>query len=196
MLRKSLVILIACLLGLMSFNCTSNNSKDKAESKNNNEKKVLVSYFSWSGNTEKVAKHIAETIKGDIFKIEAVKKYPTDYKECTRVAREERRNKVRPDLTKKVSKFEQYDIIFIGYPIWWSDMPMPVYTFLESYNFKGKTVIPFITHGGSDESGTSDIIRDKLSGATVLKYLSIYDDYIDNANSDIDTWLKEIGIKK
>lgn len=196
MLRKSLVILTACLFGLMSFSCTSNNSKDAAETKDNKERKILVSYFSWSGNTEKAAKHIAEKVKGDLFDIEPVNKYSADYDECVRAAREERRTHARPELAQKVSNFEEYDIIFIGYPIWCSDMPMPVYTFLESYDFNGKTVIPFVTHGSSGESGTSDIIRNKLSDATVLKYISMYGRDVDSFYDEIDSWLKDIGIIK
>ncbi len=140
--------------------------------------KVLVAYFSRTGenygvgviekgNTEIIAEMIASKTGGDIFRIESVNAYPSGYDDCTKIASEEKKANVRPKLTATVTDFDDYDVIYLGYPIWWSDMPMPVYTFLESYDFSGKTIIPFCTHAGSGLSGTVKSIRTACSGATI-----------------------------
>ena len=140
--------------------------------------KVLVAYFSRTGenygvgviekgNTEIIAEMIAAKTGGDLFRMESVNAYPSGYDDCTKVAREEKNANARPELTANVTDFEDYDVIYLGYPIWWSDMPMPVYTFLESYDFSGKTIIPFCTHAGSGLSGTVKSIQTACPGATV-----------------------------
>ena len=140
--------------------------------------KVLVSYFSRTGenygvgviekgNTEIIAEMIAAKTGGDLFRIESVNAYPSGYDDCTEVAKQEKNANARPELTATVTDFDDYDVIYLGYPIWWSDMPMPVYTFLESYDFSGKTIIPFCTHAGSGLSGIVKSIQTACSGATV-----------------------------
>ena len=140
--------------------------------------RVLVAYFSRTGenygvgviekgNTEIIAEMIASKTGGDLFRIESVNAYPASYDDCTQVAREEKNANARPGLTATVENFDDYDVIYLGYPIWWGDMPMPVYTFLESYDFSGKTVIPFCNHAGSGISGTPGRIRNTCGGAAV-----------------------------
>ena len=97
----------------------------------------------------------------------------TIYDEMLTVATEERTNKERPELKTSVEDFDTYDVIFVGYPIWWGDMPMAVYTFLDSYDFSGKVVIPFNTHEGSGESGTYAAIASCLPDAQVLDGMAI-----------------------
>ena len=123
----------------------------------------LVAYFSRNGenytrngienlsvgNTEVVAKKIAEFIGADLFKIETVSEYPFDYYETTHVAQEELRNNSRPELKKYLTDIRNYDTIYLGYPNWWGTMPMAVFTFLESIDLAGKVIIPFCTHEGS-----------------------------------------------
>lgn len=105
------------------------------------------------GNTHIVAEIIAKEIGGKLFRIETVKPYPDEYKACVEVAKAEKENNTRPEVKGDV-KVENYDIIFLGYPNWWGDMPMAVYTFIEKHNWNGKTVVPFCTHEGSGLSGT------------------------------------------
>ena len=142
--------------------------------------KILVAYFSRTGNeysvgnitkgnTQIVAEIIQKKTGADIFRIDTVQKYPTDYDETTKVASREKAKQARPALTAKVDDFAQYDTIFLGYPIWWGDMPMAVYTFLESYDFGGKTIIPFCTHGGSGLSSTEQQITLKCPNAKLLQ---------------------------
>ena len=119
------------------------------------------------GSTEYVAQVIQQTIGGNLFRIEAAEPYPLDHEPLVDQASEERDNQVRPELTSHVDHFEQYEVILLGYPIWWGDMPMPVYSFLEEYDFGAKVIIPFITHGGSGAAGTIDTISQLQPGALI-----------------------------
>lgn len=159
-------------------------SSDSSEQKTSADAKVRVAYFSRpgenygvgmieKGNTEIVAEIIASKTGADLFRIESVNAYPTDYDNCTKAAKEEKNSNARPELTDSVTGFDDYDVIYLGYPIWWSDMPMPVYTFLESYDFSGKKIIPFCTHAGSGLSGTAKSIQKTCPGATIVDGLAI-----------------------
>lgn len=146
--------------------------------------RVLIAYFSRAsenygvgviekGNTEIVAEMIAEQTGGDIFHIETVTPYPEDYDECTTVARREQDENARPELASSVENMDDYDTIYLGYPIWWGDMPMAVYTFLESHDWSGKTIIPFSTHAGSGLSGTEARIVSACPGAKLRSGFTI-----------------------
>lgn len=146
-------------------------------------KKVLVAYFSRAGenygvgnvakgNTCVLAEIISEETGGRLFEIEPVAEYPKDYDECTDVAKREKETHARPAIKADID-VEDYDVIFIGYPNWWSDMPMPVYTFIEKHDWNGKLVIPFCTHEGSGLSRTESYIAEACKGATVGKGLAV-----------------------
>lgn len=158
-----------------------------------NNKKTLVAYFSWSGNTKTVAEYIAKKTNADLFRIERVKPYPTEYKPCTEEADRERKAQERPEIKGRIENFDQYDTIFVGCPVWWYEAPMPVYTFLEKsgYDFSGKTVIPFCTFY-SGPSSTLDKIVQYTPGAKHLEGLGVKDNHTDK----VDAWLKKIGILK
>lgn len=166
--------------------------------------KTLVAYFSRAGenygvgviekgNTEIVAEMIADAVGADTFRIRTVNAYPEDYAECTAVARQERDSGARPELASVVTNFADYDVIYLGYPIWYGDMPMAVYTFLESCDFTGKTIIPFCTHAGSGLSGTVGSIQSACSGAVVLDGLAVAGTTAQNdrdaAKRLLDIWL-------
>ena len=119
------------------------------------------------GSTEYVAQVIQQTIGGDLFRIEAAEPYPLDHEPLVDQASEERDNQVRPELTSHVDHFEQYEVILLGYPIWWGDMPMPVYSFLEEYDFSGKTIILFATSGGSGLGKTAKDLEGSCPGAVI-----------------------------
>jgi len=171
--------------------------------------KVLVAYFSRTGenygvgviekgNTEIVAEMIASGTNADLFAIETVKEYPEGYEDCKTVVQQERAENARPELKSTVNNFEQYGTIFLGYPIWYSDMPMAVYTFLGSYDFTGKTVIPFCTHAGSGLSGTINSIKNAVPNANVLDGLAIagttaQDDRA-TTQSSVDTFIDSLDI--
>lgn len=157
----------------------------------NNTKKTLVAYFSWSGNTKTVAEYIAKKTHADLFRIERVKPYPSEYDPCTKEAARERKAKERPDIKGRVENFDQYDTIFVGCPVWWYEAPMPVYTFLEKsgYNFKGKTVIPFCTF----YTGPYDTLKKIVEYTPDAKHLEGMG-FKDNHTDKVDEWLKRIRV--
>ena len=149
------------------------------------------------GNTQYVAQLIQEMTGGDIFRILPQKPYPTDHRTLVDLAKGEQEQDARPVIAGKLEAPEAYDTIFIGYPNWWGDMPMILYTFLEQYDFSGKTFIPFCTHGGSGFSRTIQTIQDKQPGATVIRDgYSLSRNRMERAPSGVAAWLKEIGLKK
>lgn len=149
------------------------------------------------GNTQYVAMLISENTGADIYRIEPKTPYTTDHEALVDIAKDEQNNDARPEIKSKISNFDDYDIIYIGYPIWWSDMPKILYTFMELYDFSGKTVIPFSTHGGSELAGTVSTIRNKLSSSTVEENaFTISRDTMEAAPEEVESWLKEIEILK
>lgn len=178
----------------------------KSEGNNMNTHKVLVAYFSRigeqygvgnisEGNTAIVAKIIAEKTGGDLFEIKVVNdNYPKGYNELTEYAKKELQQGARPEIIGKVDDFNQYDTVFIGFPVWWGDKPVPVYTFMESYDFNGKSIAPFCTHEGSGFCGTQGMDK---TGAKVLKGLAMYGHVAQNdkakAEKLVSDWLKDLG---
>lgn len=145
---------------------------------------VLIAYFSRTGenygvgyiekgNTSIVADIIAEQTGGALFEIRTLSAYPDNYDEATEVAKQEQDVNARPELADNLEDISDYNVIFIGYPIWWSDMPMAVYTFLESHDLSGKTIVPFCTHAGSGLSSTESNISSMFPNATTLDGLAI-----------------------
>ena len=140
--------------------------------------KSLVAYFSrpdenynvgnvHEGNTKLLAEALAEAISADTFEIIPAEKYPKDYQACVEKATEEGSTNARPAYIGDVKNWDDYDTIYLGYPIWWGDIPMIVYTFLENHDFSGKTVIPFNTHEGSGNANTYEFIKATIPNAKV-----------------------------
>lgn len=134
--------------------------------------KTLIVYFSWStsGNTEKMANTIKDHTDADILKIEPATAYPTDYSECGDVAKAERDENARPKIANLPNSIDEYDTIFVGYPIWWHTAPMIIGTFLESYDFSGKEIYPFSQSASMDTEqfdNSMDFVRTNAKGATV-----------------------------
>ena len=148
------------------------------------------------GNTEIVAEIINERVQGTIFQLQAKVPYPTGYQECTDVARQEQAANARPPLSKDIG-IDEYDVIFLGYPIWWNDLPMAVYTFLENHNFSGKTIVPFSTHEGSGLSGTVRSISEAAPGAKIMEGLAIRGRTAQSSYQEtlrtVDVWLDDLG---
>lgn len=149
-----------------------------------------------TGSTQYIASLIGEATDGDLFEIKTVTPYPGSHKALVDAAKEEAGRKDRPKLATHIKDLKDYDIVFIGFPNWWYDMPMPLYTFFEEYDFSGKTIIPFCTHGGSRFSGAIRTIRELEKGAKVLDGYSIYRDQVADAKEDVQKWLDKIGIRK
>ena len=146
------------------------------------------------GNTQYVAYVIQENTGADIFRIEPENPYPTDHETLVDLAKEEQNQNARPKLKASIENFDQYDTVFIGYPNWWGDMPMILYSFFDEYDFSGKTIIPFNTHGGSGFSNTINTITKLEPAATVNENgFTVSRNSVQEAEPDIISWLKEIG---
>lgn len=147
------------------------------------------------GNTEYVARLIQETVGGDLFRIETVSEYPLDHDALVDQAADEQDADLRPELAAHVEDFEKYEYVFLGYPNWWGDMPQPLYTFLEEYDFGAKTIIPFITHGGSGASRTVDTISQLQPGALMMgNELVLSRNDVAKSEETVAAWAKELGI--
>ena len=146
------------------------------------------------GNTEYVAKIVQEMAGGDLFRIEAIEDYPLDHDPLVDQAADEQDENARPELKNHIQNLEQYDTIILGFPNWWADLPMPVYTFLEEYDFSGKTIIPFVTHGGSGFSNTRDTISELQPNAVLSgRTLSLSREDVADSEAEIRQWA-ESGI--
>ena len=157
----------------------------------NGDSKILVAYFSWGGTTQRMAEEIVRQTGADIFRIEPAVPYPTDYTECTEVAQEEKNN-ARPAIADEVENWEQYDTVFIGCPVWWWMTPMIICTFAESYDFEGKTVVPFCTYVSTYRDETLARIVELTPDAGHLTGEGLTSGRINEQN--ISLWLNEIGI--
>lgn len=147
------------------------------------------------GNTQYVANLISEHTGGDVFRLEPTNPYPTNHEDLLARAAEEMENNARPKINNPLENLDNYDMIFIGYPIWNVDLPPIIYTFLEQYNFDGKTIIPFCTHGGSGISGTPNTIANKLPNSTVITNgFSLSRTRMEIAPTEVESWLKEINV--
>ena len=159
--------------------------------------KALVVYFSATGNTKAVAETLTELTGANIYEIVPEQPYTDEdlnYNDrTTRATVEQNDPDARPAIQGSITDFEQYDVIYVGYPIWWGDMPRILYTFFDEYDFNGKTIAPFCTSGGSGLSGTPGTIAELETGATVLDGLHVSDSDADNAESQVSEWLVEIG---
>ena len=141
------------------------------------------------GNLEYMANVIQQTIGGDLFRIETVEEYPLDHEPLVDQAAEEQDEEARSELSTQIENPDQYDTILLGYPNWWGDMPMALYTFLEEYDFSGKTIIPFTAHGGSGFSDTVDTIAELQPDAEVSEEgLSISRNDVADAQEEISSW--------
>lgn len=179
-------------------NNTDDSAASTTEESATGDSNILVAYFSWSGNTQQVANWISDKTGGELFRIIPEVEYTED--DVFDRAQDELNSGTRPPLSSHIDKevMAEYDVIFIGFPIWWYDLPMPVWSFLEEYDLSGKTIIPFFTHNGSS-SGASSIstVAELCPDSTVLTddYFTYSGNNVDEAESDVDEWLTELGYK-
>jgi flavodoxin len=147
----------------------------------------------YTGNTELLAEWIQQEVGGDLFVIKTVSPYSADFDTSVNQGQKENREKSRPPLATRVQNIEKYDIVFVGFPNWWYDMPMAVYTFLETYDLSGKTIIPFCTSGGSGFSGSIKAIRDLEPKGTVREGLTLRDFQSLEGKQAVKNWLVKLG---
>lgn len=205
---KTIILRSICML-MLALPAAAFASDQKQQENNDmkTDKKVLVVYFSHTGenyavgsitkgNTCIVAEFIAEATGGELFEIVPVHKYPHSYNDCIDVAKKEQSAAARPAIVGDIA-VEDYDTVFIGYPNWWGDMPMAVYTFIERHDWQGKSVIPFCTHEGSGLSNTEKRLAGACKGATIGKGLAMYGSTAQNsreqAKKSVLTWLARAG---
>ena len=156
---------------------------------------ILIAVFSRSGNTMAVANMIQTYTGGDLFEITPAVAYPEDYDTLTDQAKEEQKEQARPAVANTVENWDDYDTVFVGYPDWWSDAPMVVLSFLESYDWNGKELIPFCTSGGSGFGNSLDSIAASAPGAEILEGFHVLGTQADTAESDVHDWLSSLGFE-
>lgn len=172
--------------------------KEGSASTNLDSDKVLVVYFSHGGNTQKLAKEISDQVGGDFRRIEPVNAYP-EGDELYDYTEQEQADDARPEIQDLNIDMSKYDTVFIGYPIWWYTYPQVILTFFDNYDLTGKTIVPFVTHGGSGMSGTEDDMREYLSDkdVTVLDGLAVSrNDIEEDQSQTVTNWLEELGFIK
>lgn len=223
MKSKIIIICMIMIIALSAFACSNNSesqigknvtsdyqtiSSDLQKKKRNN---ILIAYFSLVdivpegadastyatpkiGNTEEAALEIQSQTGGDLFAIKTIQKYPVSHSECSVIAQKEMRSDARPELSGHVENMEDYDIIFVGFPIWWYQEPMAIRTFLQEYDFSGKTIVPFCTTFGAGVEESQNNIKTLCPQAEVLKGLTLHTGTNSFADS-VGKWLKELGIQ-
>lgn len=183
MKKTILTILIFILAAGFAFALTKGGLMDN--------KKVLVAYFSWSGNTKAIAEKLHQQVGGDIFEITPLTPYPNDYNETAYgIAKEQHDKKIHPPIKNK--DISSYDVIFVGTPAWWYTMAPPVMTFLEENNFEGKTIIPFITHGGGGKYNIANDMEQIAKGSKVLTPFVVYERGNSATEKELSDWLNNL----
>lgn len=180
--------------------------------------KILIAYFTWAdnthvddpssvdvdastsasvlapGNTEKVVHFIQEQVGGDMFSIIVDEPYSSDYDECLDRASDELAQQTRPTIVDTVENMDEYDVIFLGYPNWWSSCPMAIFSFIESYDLSNKTIIPFCAHGTGGLGRSIEDLQDALPHSTLLDAFGVYRPDTDSCQDDVNQWLSDIGM--
>lgn len=190
-----LVILIAAIIFAITrvFGGGAGDIDNKAEPAVTGKSKTLVAYFSWSGHGQQIARWIADETGADLFRIVPKESYGKDYNKCANRAKNELDNGIRPELSEHIDVdiMAQYDTIYLVFPVWWYDLPMPVWTFLEEYDLNGKTIIPCFSHNSSSDGANSvDRVAELAKGANVLtdKVLSISGNSVSNSEKVVRDW--------
>lgn len=156
--------------------------------------KILIAYFSWGGNTRGIAEEIQSQTGADLFEITLTDPYSTDYNTVLDEAQRDQNEQARPELADHVENMEEYDTILLGYPNWWASIPMPIASFLEEYDFSGKTIIPFCSHGGGRFGQSLTAIAKLAPDAVMGEGLSVHYSGGSSLPYDIKEWLEKNGI--
>lgn len=156
---------------------------------------ILTAYFSWSGNTRGIARRLHQKIGGELVEIEPVSPYSEDYNTCLEQAKRDQEKAVRPELKTRIADMARYDVLFLGYPNWWATIPMPIASFLEQYDFSGKTIVPFVSHGGGRLGQSVTDIAKLCPSSRILESLSVRYSGGSSLSGDMDAWLGRIGMR-
>lgn len=146
------------------------------------------------GNIRVLGDVIQSNVGGEMFSILTSTKYPADVTAVIDYADKEQEENARPELTSHIENLDDYNVIFIGYPNWWYDLPMVMYSFFEEYDFSGKTIVPFCTHNGSGFSDTINTIRELEPNATVLDGFTTNGNNVEDVSDDVAEWISKLEI--
>lgn len=207
-MKKKKIIIVVCTVLVVAVIVTlvmrgtrkggiDNNPEAAVSGKSN----ILVAYFSWSGNVQQMSRWIAEETGGDIFRIVPEESYGEAFNPCADRAKNELDNGIRPAISEHIDKeiMNKYDIIYIGFPIWWYNLPMPVWTFLEEYDLSGKTIIPFFSHNGSsDGAGSLDTISKLAPDSEIFtdNIISVRGSEVADSENEIKECAKKFTVNK
>ena len=186
--RRHFLTMSAMTLGALAVNGLSRPAHAAPAS-------TLIVYFSWSGNTRGIARLLHQKIGGDLVDLELVTPYSEDYNTCLDQARSDQERAARPELKTRIADMARYDMVFLGYPNWWATIPMPIASFLEQYDFSGKTIIPFVSHGGGRLGQSVTDIAKLCPSSKILEALSVRYSGGSSLSEDMDEWLNRIGMK-
>lgn len=192
-----IVIAVIVFVVMRMFIGGSGGIDNEPEKKVEGSSNVLVAYFSWSGHGQQMARWISDEVGADLFRIVPEESYGENYNECADRAKNELDNGIRPDLSEHIDAdvMANYDTVYLVFPVWWYDLPMPVWTFLEEYDFSGKTIIPCFSHNGSS-NGANSVSRvvELATGATVLSddVLSVRGSNVQNSEQEVRNWASDI----
>ena len=199
--RLLLIAILSVITALTFAACGGNDGGDQTNKPNDEltgESNVLVTYFSWSSsnNTKTMAEYIAEYTGGEIFRIQPKTPYTSNYNDVLDVAQKEKNENARPELFENITaeQIENYDVIFVGYPVWWYDAPMIIYSFLEANDYSGKKIVTFATSGGSgisDSNLRSKINADFTSGICISSFSAG-----NSSRTRVENWITELGYHK
>lgn len=193
---KKINLVLPIIIVFLAFTSLRGNTNEQEAPMLSGTKKILVAYFSHSGNTREIADQIHKIAGGDIFEIQSVKPYPKDYDAVVKQAKEELDPGYRAELKTKIENIKAYDLVFIGYPIWWGTFPAPVKTFLSECDLSGKTVVPFCTHEGSGLGRSVTDVSRLCPRSTVLDGIAIRGGDVLTAQDKVSEWLRRIKIAK
>ena len=198
LLSAMLVGIVVCSLAACSGGTGEEEQPETQETAENADTEVgegtaLIAYFSWSGNTEAVAREIQAQTGADLFEIVPAEPYTDDYDELLDIAQEEQSSDARPAIAETVD-LSGYDTVYLGFPNWWGDMPMILYTFLDEYDLSGKTVVPFNTSGGSGFSGSLDTIAEMEPEAEITEGISLGSEEAEDCADEVAEWLANMGM--
>lgn len=188
MMKKTLLLALALVMMTLAFAASA-----AAQAKT---KSILVAYFSRSGNTRRIATEIHKKVGGDIFEIQTVKPYPSDYDAVVAQVKQEQASGYKPALKTRIKNIESYDVVFIGYPIWWGTIPPPVRTFLSENNLSEKSIVPFDTNGGSGLGQSVTDITKLCPKSKILDGLAVTGTEAGTAQDEVAEWLRDIGMIK
>ena len=192
-MKKLMTVLVMIISIVFVSSCGSDNITTTAKER---PKKILIAYYSQNNrNTATVAKEIQKITGGDIFQIKTTTEYPKNVPGFLAQVKSEYTRQIRPELAEQLPNFDEYDLVFLGFPNWYDSPPMGVFTFLEQYKWEGKTIAPFITYGLSGMGSSIGDIHTSAPQATILRGLAIHASEIKGSNKLIEDWLKQINLK-